>query len=81
MNRYRVLRAVFLASAVLLSDVMCATVAYQYCALQWCGRYAGCSAPASSALLLAIPYCAGIAICVILSLFFNRQRRAEHGRD
>lgn len=39
----------FIVLAILLSDIMCAVVAYNYCALQWGGRYAGYSAPASTA--------------------------------
>ena len=36
----------FIVLAILLSDIMCAVVAYNYCALQWGGRYAAYSAPA-----------------------------------
>ena len=35
------LSVLFGALAVLLSDVMCAVVAYNYCNLLWGGRYAG----------------------------------------
>ena len=31
----------FMALAVLLSNVMCAAVAYNYCAMQWGIQYAG----------------------------------------
>ena len=67
MKKYRYLRNLFSVLAVLLSDVMCAVVAYHYCALQWCGQYAGCSAPAHTAFLLCIPYGIGIMICVALA--------------
>ena len=46
----------FVVFAVIMSDVMCAVVAYNYCALQWGGQYAGYSAPASAAFLYIIPY-------------------------
>lgn len=75
MKKYRSLYYGFAALAVLLSDAMCAAVAYSYCQLEWCGRYAGCSAPASTAFLLAIPYTAGIAICAVLSMRFCRKYR------
>ena len=56
---------------VLLSDVMCAAVAYNYCTLQWCGKYAGCSAPAGTAFLLCIPYGIGVLICAASAWLFN----------
>ena len=57
------LSTIFAVLAILLSDVMCAVVAYNYCALEWGGKYEAWSAPASTALLLAIPYAIGIIIC------------------
>lgn len=59
--------------AVLLSDVMCAVVAYNYCNLTLGVQYAGYSAPASTAFLLAIPYLVGIIICIILALVFRKR--------
>ena len=53
----KVLSNVFWISAVFLSDVMCVVVAYNYCNMAWGIRYAGYSAPASSAFLFASPYC------------------------
>ena len=47
----------FLILAVLLSDVMCAVVAYNYCDMMWGIKYAGYSAPVSTAFLVAIPFC------------------------
>jgi len=52
---------------------MCAVVAYNYCALEWGGKYEAWSAPASTALLLAIPYAIGIIICVVLAIVFKRK--------
>ena len=64
------------AAAIVLSDVMCAVVAYSYCSLQWCRQ---CSAPARTAFLFAIPYGIGIALCAGLSLFFLKREQAEKG--
>lgn len=75
MKAYKYLSYIFIGLAVLLSDVMCATVAYDYCTLQWGGRYAGYSAPASVAFLYLIPYGAGIIICAALAWFFRRKYR------
>lgn len=73
MKKYKRLTCLFAVLAALLSHVMCAAVAYSYCALQWGGQYAGCSAPANIAFLLCIPYGVGIIICVVLARFFNKK--------
>ena len=71
----KVLSNVFWILAVFLSDVMCAVVAYNYCNMAWGIRYAGYSAPASSAFLFAIPYVIGIVICIILEFYFRQRVR------
>ena len=75
MKKYKYLIALFAVLAILLSNVMCAAVAYNYCTLQWCGQYSGCSAPADTALLLCIPYGVGIIICVALTWIFYKKRQ------
>ena len=69
----KTLSAIFWVLAVILSDVMCAVVAYNYCDMAWGIRYAGYSAPASTAFILAIPYGIGIAVCAILALLFKKK--------
>ena len=64
----------FIALAILLSDIMFAVVAYHYCALQWGGQYAGYSAPVSTAFLYFIPYGIGVVFCIILALFFYKKQ-------
>ena len=68
----KVISKAFGLLAILLSDVMCAVVAYNYCNLSWGGKYAGCSAPPEVALLLSIPYLIGIIVCVVLFLAFRK---------
>lgn len=68
----RILSAVFAILAILLSDVMCAVVAYNYCDMLWGIKYACYSAPANTAFLLVIPYTIGIAVCVALAIVFKR---------
>ncbi len=64
---------VFSLLAIVLSDVMCFEVAYRYRDML-CGiEHAGFSAPASLAFLSAIPYLAGIAVCVILAIRFYKK--------
>ena len=54
--------------AVILSDIMCATVAYQYRDML-CGiEHSGYSAPADVAFLCGIPYILGIITCFIEKL-------------
>ena len=69
----KTLSAIFWILAVILSNVMCAVVAYNYCDMVWGIRYAGYSAPASTAFILAIPYGIGIVVCVILALYFKKK--------
>lgn len=69
----KILSTVFGALAILLSDIMCAVVAYNYCELLWGGKNAGYSAPASTAFLLAVPYLIGIVICIVLSVVFKKR--------
>ena len=66
----KALSTVFWVLAVLLSDVMCAVVAYNYCNMV---NYAANSAPASAAFLAGIPYAIGIIVCVILAIFFKKK--------
>ena len=63
----------FTVLAILLSDVMCAVVAYDYCALLLGGRCGANSAPASTAFLLAIPYGIGIAASAALAIIFRNK--------
>ena len=69
----KALSTVFLILAVLLSDVMCAVVAYNYCDMVWGIKCAGYSAPAWAAFATAIPFAIGIVVCVILAIFFKKK--------
>ena len=66
---------IFIALAILLGDVMCAVVAYNYCAMQWGAKYAMYSAPAWVAFLYAIPFGIAIAVCVVVAVVL---RKKEH---
>ena len=59
--------------AALLSDVMCAVVAYNYCDLLWGGKYAGYSAPASTAFIYAVPFAIGIIVCLALAIICRKK--------
>ncbi len=69
----KTLSNLFLVLAVLLSDVMCAVVACNYCDMVWGIKYAGYSAPVSTAFLAAIPFAIAIVVCVIVALYFKRK--------
>ena len=67
--------ALFLC-AILLSDVMCAHIAYLYRGML-CGiAHMGYSAPASVAFFYAIPYLVGIAACIVVGVILRR--KAKH---
>lgn len=63
--------------SVLLSDIMCAVVAYYYCELQWGAKYMGYSTPAGTAFLLAIPFVIGIAALLMLSRYFRKKIKTQ----
>ena len=67
------LSAVLWILAVLLSDIMCAVTAYNYCDLQWGGKYAGYSAPASTAYIYAIPFALGIIVSIVLAIICGKK--------
>lgn len=71
----RILSIIFGLLAVLLSDIMCAVVAFNYCTLLWGGQYAGYSAPASTAFTLAIPYVIGIVVYAILAIVLRKRQK------
>ena len=66
----------FAVLAVILSDLMCAVVAYHYCALLWGGKYAGYSAPPGTALLYAVPFGIGILLCAVLSVVWFKKAKS-----
>ena len=67
------LSCLFAVLAVLLSDIMCVVVAYNYrdalCAIE----HAGFSAPASIAFIYAGPFIIGSAVCVILAFKLRKK--------
>ena len=69
----KILSNLFLVLAVLLSDVMCAVVAYNYCNMVWGIKYACFSAPASTAFLAAIHFIIAIVVCVVIALYFKKR--------
>ena len=63
----------FTALAIVLSDVMCFVVAYNYRGML-CGiEHAGYSAPASTAFLYAIPFAIGVIACFVLAIAFRKK--------
>lgn len=67
------LSLIFGVLAIVMSNVMCAVVAFNYCDLMWGAKYAFYSAPASTAFLYAIPYAIGIIICAVLACIFHKK--------
>ena len=65
----------FTALAIVLSDMMCFVVAYNYRGML-CGiEHAGYSAPASTAFLYAIHFVVGIAVCAVVAYIFYKRSR------
>lgn len=64
---------IFIVLAILLSDVMCAVVAYNFGILYLGGRYGMYSAPTWVAFLYGIPFAIGIAVCVIVVVVIKKK--------
>lgn len=64
----------FTCLAILLSDVMCAVVAFNYGKMLWGTENAGYSAPAQTAFLWAIPFLIGIVICIIVAVIAYKRK-------
>jgi hypothetical protein len=73
MKNFKILAIASSAIAILLSDIMCAVVAYSWCEMEYGIKYEGYSAPANTSLLLAIPYLIGIIICIALTVVFIKK--------
>lgn len=66
MNKFKWSKGLILC-ALLLSHLMCGVVAFAYAEMLCCIRHGLCSAPAEVALVYAIPFLLGIALCVVLA--------------
>lgn len=69
----KIARNVLVAIAIILSNMMCADVAFNYASLLCSIEHKGFSAPASVAFFVIIPYAAGIIICLILAFVVNKR--------
>lgn len=65
--KYKRATAIFTLFAILASNIMCVTVTAGYCDLLWGGKYAGYSAPPSTAFIFAIPYLLGILLFLAIT--------------
>ena len=75
MKKFKILRNIFTALALVLSHFTCIVVGFSYASLLCAIQHKGFSAPANTAFFLAIPYYIGIVICIILALFFNNKSK------
>lgn len=65
----------YLLIAVILSHIMCAVVAYNYCNMEWYIKVGGTSAPVEIAYLYSIPFLIGIVLCLIGVFYFKKKSR------
>ena len=69
------LSTVFFILAAVLSDIMCAVVAYYYRDMIFQIEYKGTSAPAYVAFFYGIPFAIGCIVCLILAIVFRKKAR------
>lgn len=60
-------RRLLIILALLLSHIMFAVVAYNYCGMLCGTEHSGYSAPASVAFIYAIPFVVGIVACIFFA--------------
>lgn len=73
MKAYKAFSIVFSIFGILLSDIMCAVVAYNWRTMEYGILYEGYSAPANISLVYAIPYLIGIMICLTCAFVFYKK--------
>lgn len=73
MGNCKAAKAAYIA-AILLSNLMSATVTYKYFRMQWGIQYRGYSAP-NLEILWAIPFLIAIAVCVIIGKTAEKNHR------
>ena len=64
----------FALMGLVLSHIMCAKIAYEYCNMLWGIKYLGYSAPANTAFMLAIPYLFVIVTSFALSFIYWKKQ-------
>lgn len=75
------LGTLFRVLAILLANVMCGVVGFHYGKMVWGAENAGYSAPASTALLLGVPYFIAIVVCLALAYVFGKKKPASGGEN
>ncbi len=73
MRKFKGVSVGLFITAIVLSNVMSAKVAFEYSNMLWGIKYAGYSAPANAALVFAIPYIVGILICAGLIVALEKK--------
>lgn len=74
-DRVKKLSYLFMALAVVLSDIMCFVVAYNYRGML-CGiEHEGFSAPAGIAFVCGIPFAVGIVVCAVVAYILYKKYR------
>lgn len=66
---------IFFALAILLSNVMCAAIAYDYRGLICAAEHQGFSAPANIAFIYAIPYLVAIIATLALAILCYKKSK------
>lgn len=74
MRKYRLVQRILSSLSLCFFHIMIAVAAYDYCALEWGGKYAGYSLPPNIAFLYAIPFAAGMLVCAVLKWFLRKKR-------
>ncbi len=72
------LSVAFCALSILLANAMFLVLGYAYCNIYWQGKIGNTSAPASVAILYAIPFLLGICVCIVFSVVFWKKQKQSN---
>ena len=71
------LGTLFRILAIVLTNVMCGVVGFNYGKMVWGGEKPRYSAPPSTSLLRSLPYHIGSAVCVVFGFVFRTEKQTS----
>ena len=75
MNKYKKLSLTFSVLSVILINLMCIVVTWDFAHITWQGIYGLTSFPAWVALYEIIPFAFGITVLVVLAVLFHQKAK------
>ena len=64
-------------SILILSNIMCSVISYNWASMEYSIRHLGYSAPAYVALYAGIPYFVALWCCIIFAILIGKNKKTE----